>query len=258
VSNRTRLVGACVVLIFGGAGCGGAAGDSPSSSTSTAGTALTIDQAQELAFMLFNNYQRKGAEFRIERQADEQTHLVMTGSINFRTSTGAMLLQARRGDQPLSRGRRIVWTPTSVLEGDIPGLQAAMAKRGKPKVEWVERPIAPAVNPVDSALVFLNRLASRRRDNPALIQQGNSRFLESRAVEGQRLSVYIFQRRLKVSVSEDGLLRQAEATLQGERDPVIVSLSGHGPKTIAPPPANTRVALADIRDLYRSLVQAAG
>ncbi len=227
--TRLRLGLALGGVVVAGliAGCGGGSDNAPTGATaptSARGQKLTIDQAQVLARTLYRNFVERGADFTIRCPVGPGVFLVMTGSIDFRASSGAMLLQVSRDGGPLSRGRRVVWTRSTVLEGDIPGLQEAMAGKDRPGVLWVERPIRPDRSPVDSSLVFLNRLASARPDNPAIIAQGAGRFLREDTLDGTPVSVFRLRRNLTLTVADTGLLRRASARLQSTSGPVVVTL----------------------------------
>lgn len=240
------------VIVLGTGGCGGSS--TPTTSTSTDGTALTSDQATVLARTLFRSYEKQGATFRANAQIQADVLLVMTGRVNFRTSSGQMLLQVSRSGGPLTTGRHIAWTKTTVFEGDVPGLEAAMAQRGRPGVRWVERPVDVKSSPVDAVVALITRLASKRADNPILIQQGENVFLGSTTIDGEALQTYRLAGQLELSIASDGVIRQARTGLAGTNIPVSVTLPSYGPQQITVPSAAQRVKLSAIRDLYRKLV----
>ena len=253
--THRRLVSTCVsvaVIVIGLVGCGGS--PSPTPSTSTDGTPLTSEQATVLARTLYRSYEERGATFQATAQIDADVRLVMSGRVNFRASSGQMLLQVARGGGPLSAGRDIVWTKNAVFEGDIPGLEAAMAKRGRPGVTWVERTVDVQASPVDAVVSLITRLASTRPDNPILVQQDDNVFLGSQPRDGETLQTFRLANRLVLDIGSDGTIRQARAQLAGANVPVAVTLSSYGPRQIVVPPAGTRVKLSSIRGLYRQLI----
>ena len=253
--TRRRLVSTFVsaaVIVAGLTGCGGST--SPTPSTSTDGTPLTSDQATVLARTLYRSYEERGATFQATAQIEADVRLVMSGRVNFRASSGQMLLQVARGGGPLSAGRDVVWTKRAVFEGDIPGLEAAMAKRGRPGVRWVERPVDVKASPVDAVVSMITRLASTRPDNPILIQQDDNVLLGSQTRDGETLQTFRLANRLVLDVGADGTIRQARAELAGANVPITVTLSSYGPQQIVVPPAAARVKLSSIRGLYRQLI----
>lgn len=244
-------VASAAVLILGAAGCGGSS--SPTRSTSTDGTALTSDQATVLARTLYRSYEERGAAFQATAQIEADVRLVMTGRVDFRTSSGQMLLRVSRSGGALTAGRHIAWTKTAVFEGDIPGLEAAMSRRGRRGVTWVERPVDVKASPVDAVVAMITRLASKRPDNPILVQQGANVFLGSQTRDGETLQTYRLADRLVLDIAPDGTIRQARAKLAGTDVPVTVTLASYGPQQITVPSPAQRVKLSTIRDLYRQL-----
>ena len=250
--HRLRAMAtACVVLAIGITGCGGSS--SPTRSTSTDGAALTSDQATVLARTLYRSYEERGAAFKATAQIEADVRLVMTGRVDFRASSGQMLLQVARAGGPLSKGRHVTWTKTAVFEGDIPGLEAALSKRGRRGVTWVERPVDVTASPVDAVLAMITRLASKRPDNPILVQQGANVFLGSQTRDGETLQTYRLADRLVLDIAPDGTIRQARAKLTGTDVPVTITLPSYGPQQITVPSPAQRVKLSAIRDLYGKL-----
>lgn len=255
MSARRRFRVALAAALLTATGCGSGS-DAPSTGRDE-GAPLTIDQAEQVAFTLFRNTQKKTAAFRARHPLGDGRVLVMTGVVDFPTSRGTALLQVDR-DGALTRGREVAWTKTTVIEGDIPGLRAEMATRGRPNVQWVERP-ADSRNSIDATIVFLTRMSATRADNPALIAQGKARYLTTgTAADGARISIFRMDRDLELQVGDDGLLRSASGRIGAASSATVVELRDHGTAP-APrlPPADQRVELASIRQLYQRLIDAA-
>ena len=248
------------LLALAATGCGGGGGSDTASTTSTSvdlGVPLTRTQAQSLARVLSNNAEKGGARFQLRNPLPDGRALLMTGQINFRTSSGTMLLQVEgTGDVP-SRGRRLAWKRATIFEGDIPGLTVAMAKRGRPGVQWVSRTATLASGPIDESIALLNKLAAPKPENPVLLQQGKNAYIGGDVIGGTKVDVFrVGLTRLTATVA-DSLLVKFDARIGTARTAGSVTLTRHGPQRVVLPMQATTVDLASIRPLYRQLVRRA-
>ena len=240
-------------------GCAG--GDAPPKTATTSadlGTPLTRVQAQSLSRVLSNNAEKGGAQFRLRNPLADGRALRMTGQINFRTSSGTMLLQVEGTDGIPSRGRRLAWRRATIFEGDIPGLTAAMATRGRPGVTWVARSASLAAGPVDESIAILNKLAAPKPENPVLLQQGKNAYIREDVANGGKVAVYRVGLTRLTATIPGAILVRFEARIGTARSTGSVALSRHGPQRIVLPSQQNSVDLATIRPLYRQLVRRAG
>jgi hypothetical protein len=257
----TRRLLPVVFLALALAGCGGGGDSTTSQTTSTAsaelGTPLTRTQAQALARVLSNNAEKGGARFRLRNPLPDGRALLMTGQIDFLASKGTMLLQVEGTGGVPSRGRRLAWKRATIFEGDIPGLTAAMVKRGRPGISWVSRPAALAAGPVDESIAILNKLAAPKPENPVLLQQGKNAYVRSDVLGNTKVDVFRVGLTRLTATAADALLLKFEARIGTARTTGSVTLSGHGPQRVVLPTPATTVDLASIRTLYRQLVRSA-
>ncbi len=228
-------VSACVICgALAVSGCGGSGGGTSSTQSTSP---VTSKQAAAIGRVLYNDFRTTGATYRAVVPGLGSNGVVLEGQIDFRVGDGVARVRVIRPDTSLSPGRRIYWTRTTVLEGDIPGLTAAMAKRGRNGVEWVSRPVNKASKSFDPVLRFLNALAAKRPENPILIQQAGAQYVRADVVDGTTVDVYRYGQ-LTMFIDAKGMLRRVDAPIEGTSQVSSITLSNHGPQRIELPPAS--------------------
>ncbi len=256
MNGRTILIGLALALV---AGCGGSSSSETQPATKpTEGTSLTRVQSQTLARVLSNNTRQGGARFVLRNPLPDGRTLVMTGQIDFRKSSGSMLLQVEAPTGALTKGRRLAWKAATIYEGDIPGLTAAMAQRKRPGVAWVVRTAALDSGPIDQSIAVLNKLAAPKPENPLLIRQGDNAFLRRDVVDGKTVEVFRVGTTQMTVTTDSATMVGFEARIGTAQGTGSVVLREHGPQRIVLPKASTVVALETIRPLYRELTGQAG
>lgn len=219
---------------------------SATTTTQVPGTRLTAAQAARLSRVLFNNYDKGGADVEVTAPFGAAT-FVMKGTIDWRAHVGRLDVATSFTNGAAPERTEAYFTRSSVFS-TLPGLTEAMAKQGRPGVNFVGRPLNDTSR-LDLIIKLLDGLSSDRADNPLLIRQGEARYLRA---EGG-LDIYQYGPKTTYWVDAQGQMARLEARPKGFDGPVRIVLKSHRSVEVVFPPAAAVVGVAEIPDLYRQL-----
>jgi hypothetical protein len=220
----------------------GCSGSTENGATRTPGDHITTTEAKVLANLLHANFQKGGADFVVSAPYEEGAVLKLTGSVDFLTSTGQAKAVTTFSDGRPGDSRTIFFTTKDIWFGDVPGLSEALAGRGLPDAQYVERPLAPVASTGQAQLVdFLARvvlnLSSRSSDDPKSFENGDYAWQGVRSVDGHLANDYALAGGATVSVPSDKLMLQYVTRPTGQDFDITVTLPAHGRRTIDLPTA---------------------
>jgi hypothetical protein len=224
------LVLALVMALL--AGC-----SSSDAATRTPGDPVTADEAAVLADLLHQNFEAGGADFTETAPFADGAVLTLTGSLDFRSSTGrGTAVTSYTNGQP-SDTRSVFFTAKDIWFGDIPGLPDALAGAGLPAAQYVRRPLAAVGSNGQAQLVdvlaqVVLNLSSRSSDDPRSFQQGGYTWQGSRSIDGRLANVYGLAGGGRVAVGSDKRMLQYVAPLPGQQFQVTITLPTKGQRTI--------------------------
>lgn len=236
--RRPALLAAGLVgALLCGAACSAEAADREP------GDPVTDAEADLLAGVLAANEEEGGADFVVAAPFAEDAVLTLTGEVDYADDVGRAQAVTSHGDGRPDDVRTVFFTADALWFGDVPGLAEALTAAGLPPATYVRRPAvaggADATAPLADVLVRLVlNLATAEDDDPAAFGGGAYTWEGQRSIDG-RLST-VFGSAAGWTVAVDGstdLLVQYVTELPGQEFPVTVSLADHGPRDIAPPPA---------------------
>ena len=260
------LTGVLAVVL---AGCGG--GDSESSSAAAligatvppAGPTtvdprvddtarLTTAQALTLSQILLKNEQAKGAVVEMIVPFGSAATFTLRGPVDWAGDQASFVLSTARSDGVPVADSGVIWDRGSLLT-EVVGLEKAMEAKGRPGVTFVQRALNPLAVSLDQLVAFVGSLAVDRAENPILLRQGDTAFLGAKTFDGVALDGYRFGKTRYWIDPSSGLLRRIEARFARYDEPVVFTLTGHGPQTIALPQASAVVDASTIADVMVTL-----
>ena len=211
-----------------------------------------------LADLLHKNFEKGGADFVVSAPFAEGTVLTMTGSVDFLNSTGQAKAVTTYSDGRPPDTRTVFFTTQNIWLGDVPGLSAALAARGLPDAQYVERPLAPVTSSGQAQLTdYLARLvlnlSSRSSDNPKSFETGNYAWQGARNIDGHLANAYTLAGGATVSVPSDKMLLQYVTRPAGQNFDITITLPAHGRRTIDLPSAGQTVDGGQHPDLAEAL-----
>ena len=216
------------------------------------GTPLTPEQAGRLSGALYRDYLQSGARLQVEIPARSGTPRRLSGRIDWHLHLATATLN--RPLAPSEAARMLLWSPSTVLEGGVPGLASAVRAAGHPGAVWVASRLTPTTSAFDSVLALLNGLASTKPENPLLLQQGKARYLGLSPIDGRRLEGYR-SGSLTFWLSADGTIRRVSARVNAYGRPVQIDLLHHGRERIPVPAKAAVVAITAVPLLQSRLAR---
>ncbi|MFC0629185.1 hypothetical protein [Kribbella deserti] len=229
-SNRgVAAILACLLVCLGLAGCGRAAEPEPA----PASRPVSVAEAERLAVVRFNNYDRRWAAFRMTVPGDPRFEL------DGRVDWGGHLGYARISSPTAGTGL-IKWSLGSlaIRTGAVAGLPGRAPADG-----WRVRPLQASRSSLDVALALVLNLAADRPENPLLLRQNGARWVGTTTTGGQSLDIFTGpaeggrESKLKYYVDATGRLHRFDAALVGSIEPVTVQLTDTTAMAIPPLPA---------------------
>lgn len=229
------LLPAMGLVVALAAGCSGNSG-----ADRTPGDPVSRQDAEALAQLLHRNFTRGGADFVITAPYGEDTVLTLTGTVDFRHETGRAQAVTSFGDGRADDVRTLVFTDEDLWIGDMPGLTGALAASGI-QGTYLHRALTAgdegATPPlVDALLEVLLNLSSPTADDPRSFVGAGYTWEGQRSIDSRLTSLFGLEdgRTVAVAASDD-LLTQFLTPLAGGEVDVTVTLSEHGPRTVAGP-----------------------
>jgi hypothetical protein len=212
------------------------------------GATVTDDEARTLAGLLQRNFQRGGADFVATAPYGGNAVLTVTGSVDFRASTGRARVTTDLGDGRPDRSAEVVFTTEEVWIGEAPGLTEGLTAAGLPGVRWLRRPLGPdgTAELLDVVLRVVLNLGSAPADDPRSFVERDWTWQGRRSIDGRLTSVFTDPAARSVAVdAADDVLLQYATPLPGESFEVTVTLTEHGRRSVEVPDAASSAPAAD-------------
>ena len=205
-----------------------------------AGDPVTQQDARALAGLLHRDYTHAGADFVITAPYGQDTVLTLTGKVDFRHEIGQAQAVTSFGDARADDVRTIVFTAEDLWVGDVPGLPAALAAGGVSGGAYLHRALTggdESASPplVDAVLAVLLDLSAPVADEPRSFLGAGYSWQGQRSIDSRLTTLFGMPQGRTVAVgASDDLLTQFVTPLDGGIE-VTVTLSEHGPRTLATP-----------------------
>jgi hypothetical protein len=202
------------------------------------GAPVTAEESEVLAGLLLRNREEGGADFVVTAPYGEGTVLTLTGEVDFRGQAGRAQAVTSYDDDRPDDSRTLFFTAAELWFGEVPGLPGALAAAGLPEASYVRRPLSPVEQaPLTDVLVqMVLNLSAEEADDPEAFGTGDYTWSGDRSVDGELTAVYAADSGWSVAVdSSSDLLVQFQAPLPDQGYDVTVTLSDHGPRSIALP-----------------------
>jgi hypothetical protein len=203
------------------------------------GDPVTAEEAGVLAGLLAQDTEQGGADVLVTAPFGDGGLLTLTGEVDFAGSAGRAQAVTSYGDGRPDDTRTLFFTREQIWFGDVPGLPDALTAAGLPDVPFVRRPVATgpdAVPLTDLLVTVVLNLGAAEADDAAAFRGGDHTWEGQRSIDQRLATTYAGEAGWSVAVDDtSGLLLQYEAPLPGQDAEVTVTLSDHGPRTIALP-----------------------
>ncbi len=250
---RARAVVLAVAMTLGPALTAGCSAEEPPRAS---GSPVTHAEARLLAGLLHRNVEEGGADFVVTAPYGRTTVLTLHGEIDFRDGTGHAQAVTTFGDGRPDDVRTVVFTADDLWIGDLPALPAALHADG---IGYLRRPLAVADDGHGAALLdvvatVLLRLGSPADDDPRAFLDGSYTWRGQRSIDGRLTSLFRLHDRRTIAVgAADDLLVQYATPLGSVGVEVTVTLSDHGPRTVAVPADDETALAADHPEIAAAL-----
>jgi hypothetical protein len=205
------------------------------------GDPVTRQDAAALAELLHRDFTHAGADFVVTAPYGEDTVLTLTGEVDFRHDVGRARAVTSFGDGRADDVRTLVFTDEDLWIGEVPGLPEALAAAGVPGDAYLHRVLTAgdedATPPlVDAVLEVLLNLAAPTADDPQSFVGAGYTWQGQRSIDSRLTSLFALKdgRTVAVAAADDLLTQFVTPLARGEVD-VTVTLSDHGPRTVATP-----------------------
>jgi hypothetical protein len=221
------------------------------SPTRDPGDAVTPAEAQVLAHLLERNRQEGGADFVVTAPYLDGVVLTLTGEVDFRDDVGRAQAVTTFADGRADDVRTLFFTPDTVWTGDVPGLREALAAAGEPDAEYLSRPMTAAADDggpllTDLLLGIVLGLDAPSADEAESFLGPDYTWQGQRSIDSRLASLFGIREGRTVAVSAaDDLLLQFVTPLQDDAFEATVTLSDHGPRTVAVPTDEETADAAD-------------
>ena len=213
---------------------------------------LNGKQAVRLANALYRNYTAGGAHFAAGVPARRGGVRVLQGAISWKLHVASAVYEGLAGTS--EKPRRIVWSPSLVVESGVPGLAPAARKARRAGVHFVARPLDPQSSGFDSVLALVNGFAATRPENPLLLQQGKARYLGKELIGGVVCERYSFGK-LTFWLDSVGDARRIAAQVLAYPQLVVFDFPDHHLATIGVPRKFDVVPLTAVPQLKGKLAR---
>ena len=250
---RARAVVLAVAVALGPALAGGCSAEEP---PRPSGSPVTTDEARLLAELLHRNVQHGGADFVVTAPYGRATVLTLLGEVDFQDGVGRAQAVTTFGDGRADDVRTVFFTEDDLWVGDLPALPAALEADG---IGYLRRPLSVADAGDGAALLdvvatVLLDLGSRTADDPRAFLDGQYTWRGQRSIDGRLTSLYRLHdgRTVAVGAADDLLVQYATRLGNGDVE-VTVTLSDHGPRTVAVPTEEETALAADHPEVAAAL-----
>jgi hypothetical protein len=213
---------------------------------------LTTAQASTFSKALTKNRADAGATFVATIPFGPAATFTLTGDIDWVSYSADATLEAKRSDGKPEKPVKLFWQ-TGQLAQQVPGLEAALAAKGRAGVQYSARPIDPKSSPLDRVIVLINSMSNERPENPILLRQrtdvafGGTADLNGVPHDRYRYGSTTYW------IDKSGATGKLVAAFKDFAGPVEIVFTDKGPRTLQLPSAKVVVAAAEIGDVLDSL-----
>jgi hypothetical protein len=269
VRNRWICAATISALTVVTSACGSSkpSASQPSEITSTIalkGKPLTVAEATTLSRLLFQNFDKGGADVSVDVPYGTQSTVQIEGVVDWKTHTGRAEVKVVKLDGAVVSTSTVYWrdlydAQKAIIATTLDGLTEAMAAKGNPGITFVARPFSDA-SPLDRVLRYLDGLATAQAENPLLMRQDAK--AESLGVESVTSGgVTVEAMALRYGKSrywadpKNGRMLQASAPLAGLTKETVFRFTNPGTKTVELPRAEVVIDASTIPELYGELTK---
>jgi hypothetical protein len=234
------------------------------STTVLEGQALTVAEATTLSRLLFQNFDKGGADVLVDVPYGTQSTVQIEGVVDWKTHTGRAEVKVVKLDGAVVSSSTVYWrdlydAQKAIVATTLDGLTEAMAAKGNPGITFVARPFSEA-SPLDRVLRYLDGLATAQAENPLLMRQdAKAQSLGVETVTSGGATVEAMALRYGKSRywadPKNGRMLQASAPLAGLETETVFHFTNHGTKTVELPRAETVIDASTIPELYGELTK---
>lgn len=274
IRNSLRML-TISVLMVANAGCGGperpASGTTNPTTVAPVETQLTVADANILSRLLFNNYDKGGADVSVHVPYGLQSSIQIQAVVDWKNHVGKAEVRVVGTDGKVIDTSTVFWrdlydSQKGLVATTLKGLAESMTTAGRPGVNYVARPFSET-SPLDRVLRYLDGLATAQAENPLLLRQdekakslGNQVITTADATAvGDADGAVVDAIALRYGKSrywadpKKGLMLQASAPLAGLAEETVFRFSAHRPRTVTLPGVDEVVDAADIPQIYQQL-----
>jgi hypothetical protein len=225
----------------------------PPNSVAVAKTKLTQSQALTFSRMLYNNGQVGGGELDASFVYGPAATFAFRGDIDWQNAQGDMMLTTKLSDGSEVPPERILWNKGTLIY-ELTGLEEAMAKKGRPGVKFVARPIDKSRAALDLAITYMASLALTQPENPLLLRQDVEKYwyIGSADIRGIPVDQFGGGRSIYSADSEGNTVR-VETSFKSMSGPAVIDFLTLAKKTIVLPPANQIINESEIPEIVAEL-----
>lgn len=195
---------------------------------------LTSEEAERLAVIRFNNYDRHYVPFEMQLTSDGVTAFIK-GRIDFQDHL-AYAASVTSGEQP---GYALLqWT---LQELAVVETQSDQLPEPAPEGDWTVRPIDPKASGIDTALTMLPNLAGDRPENPLLLRQNGAQWIGKDTIDGVEVDKMTGpgadnkpSDQITYFVDAKGRLLRVLVKMASSPDPLLINLSPDEAEPVKP------------------------
>lgn len=228
---RLALTALCTALAL--SGC---VSDDPNSNRAP-GDAITTDEAQVLAEVLHQDFEKGGADVTVSAQYATTALLKLTGEVDFTTSEGTLDAVTTFTDGQPTEERTVYFTADQIVIGNIPGFADAIKDAGRPQALYLRTDLDQTGRLIDNIIGMLQRLGAEAPDDPDNLIAAGYTWQGSGRIDNVLISTFSTGTgTATIRVGQDRLLHQFVSPPPGGDFPVTITLSNHGKRSIEFPP----------------------
>ena len=227
-------------------------GSSGATAISATGARLTTAQALVLSRMLLKDQEAGGADLSVIAAAGTMQAFELRGQVNWADHQGSVMLHAP-GTGAVQADEALVWSQGQLLLR-VPGLDGAMAAKGRPGIAFASRPLQAGSSTVDQVIVLVASLGNDRAENPILLRQADTGYLGRAEINGVSHDRFRYGSTV-YWVDSSGRIARVEAKFASTKGTVVVDLRSHGPRHVDVPAPSAVVPASEISDVLAALAR---
>lgn len=145
---------------------------------------VTEEEAERLAVMRFNNYNRQAAEVSVS-YTEAETSMWLEGRVDFTEDVGYGNLLV---SDETSTNALVQWSGESLTAVGMTTQELPL----QPPTEapWEQRSLDTSASTLDTTLALVLETASDRPENPLLLQQNGAQWLGKEEIDGTEMDVF--------------------------------------------------------------------